>query len=385
LKPENILLTFDHNTEKCVDLKLCDFGLSTKFKQKVHLNDFCGSPGLSLFPQLSLFIVNFVSFRFSGFFAPEMISQGSYFGDKVDVWSVGCILLELVLGHERFCDIWMVAYDYDILQNKELFTSTITETVDQLPDLLNFSPDLNDFILRFLEMKPLKRPIIRSLAVHPWLNGELDEAIAAGALIARLHSNGGEGGRFSPPCISPSVSFSMDAMDLNNTDTAASQEAIKQAFNNLSDRERRQMEEYILQRKDGENLMKLPPIMPETPNIGGAKKILRKGNELASRSYGPSSNSPQFFVQEITTPITPVHYGFNSPGNNSPHGGRSPLPSLLEDDGKNSTLNSTFSPRKLEPSPRKPDLNQTPTKPNLFPSRSENNESFRLKQESLFK
>lgn len=45
LKPENILLTFDKERGKCVDLKLCDFGLSTKFNSTSILTDFCGSPG----------------------------------------------------------------------------------------------------------------------------------------------------------------------------------------------------------------------------------------------------------------------------------------------------------------------------------------------------
>lgn len=45
LKPENILVTFDSASERCIDLKLCDFGLSTKFSPRVMLTDFCGSPG----------------------------------------------------------------------------------------------------------------------------------------------------------------------------------------------------------------------------------------------------------------------------------------------------------------------------------------------------
>ena len=60
LKPENILLDFDIETGRCNDLKLCDFGLSTNYgvnSSNVLLKDFCGSPG---------------------FFAPEMITVGSY-------------------------------------------------------------------------------------------------------------------------------------------------------------------------------------------------------------------------------------------------------------------------------------------------------------------
>ena len=46
LKPENILLTFDKEKGKCLDLKLCDFGLSTVFNSTSILTDFCGSPGM---------------------------------------------------------------------------------------------------------------------------------------------------------------------------------------------------------------------------------------------------------------------------------------------------------------------------------------------------
>ena len=50
LKPENILLTFDKDTGRCVNLKLCDFGLSTRFSSSRLLTDFCGSPGNTPLP-----------------------------------------------------------------------------------------------------------------------------------------------------------------------------------------------------------------------------------------------------------------------------------------------------------------------------------------------
>ena len=132
LKPENILMEFDPNSEVCTDLKLCDFGLSIPFRDRTVMSDFCGSPG---------------------FFAPEMISKGSYFGDKADVWSIGCILLELILGHEKFCDVWMCAYDYDLLQDKERFSEAIKKAVDSLPDILTFSENLNDFVTSILKLR----------------------------------------------------------------------------------------------------------------------------------------------------------------------------------------------------------------------------------------
>ena len=118
LKPENILLTFDKELGRCIDLKLCDFGLAAKISTTSMLSDFCGSPG---------------------FFAPEMIVTGKYHGDKADIWSVGCILLEMLFGHRKFIDIWMQAYDYEVLQDKAMFTEEIQLACASLPKHLTFS------------------------------------------------------------------------------------------------------------------------------------------------------------------------------------------------------------------------------------------------------
>lgn len=280
------MITFDAEGACCKDLKLCDFGLSTKFKPKQLLTDFCGSPG---------------------FFCPEMIIHGSYFGDKADVWSVGCILLELVLGHERFCELWMTAYDYEVLHDKGLFTQTIAETVGSLPDHLTFSEELNDFILRFVELRSSRRSNMKALASHGWLQGRLLEDIMAGANGLRTSKILADGTTFTPPTLSPSPSF--------YASTPVSQEAINAAYSNVSDRERKVLEEIISahQQEDGEQLMHLPPITPATPNIGAAKKILRKGNELANS-------------------VSHLSFGESGAESPLPHKGyvRSRLPSLIE-------------------------------------------------------
>eukprot|EP00596_Hydrurales_sp_CCMP1899_P003596 CAMPEP_0119038458 /NCGR_PEP_ID=MMETSP1177-20130426/7418_1 /TAXON_ID=2985 /ORGANISM="Ochromonas sp, Strain CCMP1899" /LENGTH=804 /DNA_ID=CAMNT_0007001095 /DNA_START=485 /DNA_END=2900 /DNA_ORIENTATION=+ len=153
LKPENILLNFDREQGKVIDLKLCDFGLSSKFDADSQLNLFCGS---------------------AGFFAPEMIIAGEYDGGKVDVWSIGCILLELLFGYRRFTDEWMVAYDYEVLQSKDLFTEEIFKMVETLPTLLTFDAALNDFISQLLILSSIDRPNIRTICMHPWLEGSFD-------------------------------------------------------------------------------------------------------------------------------------------------------------------------------------------------------------------
>ena len=81
MKPENILVG-----EKDA-IKLVDLGLSAKVSSKAMLTDFCGSPG---------------------FFAPEMITEDSYNGFSSDVWSIGCVMMEMILGHDFFTNVWMV-------------------------------------------------------------------------------------------------------------------------------------------------------------------------------------------------------------------------------------------------------------------------------------
>lgn len=153
LKPENVLLDFDEGSGCCNSLKLCDFGLSTTFHPKKLLTEFCGSPG---------------------FFAPEMIIHGSYLGDKADIWSVGCIVLELVMGHEQFCDVWMSSYDYDVLQDKAKFTDEINTTSLSLPDTLsaNFPTKLCSFLIDILKVRTSERASTEGVIVHEWLEGE---------------------------------------------------------------------------------------------------------------------------------------------------------------------------------------------------------------------
>jgi len=278
------------------------------------LTDFCGSPG---------------------FFAPEMIIHGTYFGDKADVWSIGCILLELILGHEKFCDVWMASYDYEILQNKTSFTRSIEDTLRQLPRALHFTPQLNEFILKLLQLQSTKRPVIRGIATHPWLEGMMDEELAAlrAAKLGTLsHSADGP---FSPlRCSSPNDSMqhnqdfklltksfsrnismsnspSANVVNGQEIDPRVDTEVLKRAFQNLSEKERKQMEEYILRHRlvdsQDHNAKHLPPIEPPTPNIGHARKLIN-GNDLTrqSRQFSASISQQQ--------PGGFSGFDFNSPG-----------------------------------------------------------------------
>lgn len=249
LKPENILVKFDPESGKCIDLKLCDFGLSTQYDDNVLLSDFCGSPG---------------------FFAPEMILTGNYYGSRIDTWSVGCILLELVLGHERFCDTWMGSYDYELMQDKFKFGAEISATVKKLPEVLTFTPALNDFIVAMLKVDPMQRPIAKSACQLEWVTeklAHLSHLLApANPAMEALRGN-----HFRPHVVDSPM----------NTQ---SKSLLKNA---MSNRERSAMKP-----QEGKGEMALPPIEPPTPSIGKARKIMQKGDQLARKAAHPRVDSP---------------------------------------------------------------------------------------------
>jgi serine/threonine protein kinase len=78
LKPENILI--DSNCE----IKLCDFGLAR---------------GYDVDDEISM-STNYVQTRW--YRAPELIMNGSNITNKIDIWSAGCIMAELLTGKVLF-------------------------------------------------------------------------------------------------------------------------------------------------------------------------------------------------------------------------------------------------------------------------------------------
>ena len=79
LKPENCLITFNGN-DKMPTVKLVDFGVATYIDNGEKMKEKIGT-------------VNYM--------APEIFSKSSY-DEKIDVWSAGVILYNMVTGREPF-------------------------------------------------------------------------------------------------------------------------------------------------------------------------------------------------------------------------------------------------------------------------------------------
>ncbi|KAF3440537.1 hypothetical protein FNV43_RR18821 [Rhamnella rubrinervis] len=106
LKPENILLS---GSEDDMLLKIADFGLSRSVPPGDYAETVCGSPL---------------------YMAPEVL-QFQRYDEKVDMWSVGAILFELLNGYPPFHD----TKEHKVKRMSSVFSMYRFCIESELPDL----------------------------------------------------------------------------------------------------------------------------------------------------------------------------------------------------------------------------------------------------------
>lgn len=134
------------------------------------LHDFSGSPG---------------------FIAPEIVtSYDLYDGRMVDIFSLGCVLLETVMGHKKFDDMWMPPFQPHVMADGGTFSTALQYALAKLrrEDFFttNASSDndtdgsaeegcsrctteLGNLAFGLLEVDPTNRTPIRMVLIHRWL------------------------------------------------------------------------------------------------------------------------------------------------------------------------------------------------------------------------
>ena len=277
LKPENILLDVEDH------VIVCDYGLCVKTNDQDALTDFCGSPG---------------------FFAPEMITAKSYNGFKCDIWSLGCILMELVVGHESFATLWMSVYDVNVLSDAELFVEKIVKSRNELFEVLETSEDCEhisngckELLKQLLDFDALKRPAAMNAYTCKWVGGKLvspskrmtaddqNDSMASISPMSATSSNGSPGSRRrSPLSFGPSTT---PTMELKNSGLRSRRHLSLEVDTKPNGSKVSGDASPATVKSRANQLLHLPPIdAPDTPKIKGAKKIINRGDKLMENAKG---------------------------------------------------------------------------------------------------
>ncbi|OHS92872.1 CBL-interacting serine/threonine-protein kinase 6 [Tritrichomonas foetus] len=132
LKPQNILFTEFPN------IKVGNFGLSDSTANKKTIHNFCGS---------------------ICFCSPECLSRMEYDPIKSDIWSLGVILYNMVVGVHP----WGTKSDTVMIRN-------IKRAYYNIPKFV--SKDCADLISRMMKLNPEDRITMSEISKHPWIKGE---------------------------------------------------------------------------------------------------------------------------------------------------------------------------------------------------------------------
>jgi len=105
--------------------------------------------------------------------APELI-RGHDYGQKVDIWSTGIMLMEMVEGEPPYMEFPPL---------RALFLIT-TKGIPPLQNAANWTPELNDFYGKCLDKDVENRPEAAQLLAHPFLRHACEPADFAPAVAA---------------------------------------------------------------------------------------------------------------------------------------------------------------------------------------------------------
>ena len=146
VKSDNVLL----NTKG--EVKIADFGYAAQLtQQQQKRNTVVGTPY---------------------WMAPELI-RGHDYGTRVDIWSLGIMLMELAEGEPPYME-------YQPLRALFLIT---TKGIPPLKDLDRWSPEFRDFYSKCLEKEVDKRPEAAELLNHPFLQKACHPSALAPSVI----------------------------------------------------------------------------------------------------------------------------------------------------------------------------------------------------------
>lgn len=136
LKLENLMCQNEQVDD--LNVKLTDFGFATFFDPKLKMSLSLGSPL---------------------YMAPELVMEQEY-DQKVDVWSLGCIMYILLSGAPPFTGKTKEDINQSIMNRDPAFNTQEWKRI---------SSEAKDFCENCLEKQAKNRPTIDKLFMHPWI------------------------------------------------------------------------------------------------------------------------------------------------------------------------------------------------------------------------
>ena len=191
-KPSNILLN-----QEC-HMKLCDFGLARSLTHEAHESEQSPNPALT----------EYVATRW--YRAPEILLASPKYTKGVDMWSVGCILGEMLLGTpifpgtstfnqlERILKYIPQPNKNDVDSIHSHYGPSVIERASSgqrksLEDLVpNITKESTDLLRRLLQFNPNKRITAEEALAHPYVSNfhNLKEEISKGYdVVPQLNDN----------------------------------------------------------------------------------------------------------------------------------------------------------------------------------------------------
>jgi serine/threonine protein kinase len=138
LKPENLLLVGKDNDSQ---MKIADFGFAKKAPNEECLSTQCGTPG---------------------YVAPEIL-EGSKYGTKADMWSLGVIVYILLGGYPPFIEKTQKALFRKIRRGEYEFHDQYWKSV---------SVEAKTLIGQLLTVDPTKRITAKEALQNSWITGD---------------------------------------------------------------------------------------------------------------------------------------------------------------------------------------------------------------------
>lgn len=157
LKPENVLCTHNPATDH-FDIKVADLGLSKVLESGVRQNlTYCGTPL---------------------YMAPEMLRKEQY-SYPVDMWSIGCMMHELLCGEPPFTGRNMHELEKNVKSFHGLHSepTKVTARIQKQFATYGVSPGAQDLIACLLHPDPSRRITASDAMAHDWIakNDELSK------------------------------------------------------------------------------------------------------------------------------------------------------------------------------------------------------------------